>query len=137
MLLVGVFRPMTFNSEISSYNYALHEKCPNTELFLVRIFHIRTKYGEILQSECGKIRTRNNSVFGHLSRSDGSAAEYKNRNRLQDSLKNPQNLFNANKKETKKNFRLCSWVIFVDFKQILANWMQRHFQPLFPPKAPS
>ena len=127
----------TFNSEISSYNYALHEKCPNTELFLVRIFRIRTKYGEILQSECGKIRTRNNSVFGHLSRSDGSAAEYKNRNRLQHSLKNPQNLFNANKKETRKNFRLCSGVIFVDFKQILANWMQRHFQPLFLAKAPS
>ena len=33
-------------------------KCPNTELFLVGI-----------QSECGKIRTRNNSVFGHFSRS--------------------------------------------------------------------
>ena len=37
----------------------LREKCPNTELFQVRI-----------QSECGKIRTRNNSVFGHFSRSD-------------------------------------------------------------------
>ena len=33
-------------------------KCPNTQLFLVGI-----------QSECGKIRTRNNSVFGHSSRS--------------------------------------------------------------------
>ena len=31
-------------------------KCPNTQLFLVGI-----------QSECGKIRTRNNSVFGHFS----------------------------------------------------------------------
>ena len=34
---------------------------------------IQTEYGEILslriQSECGKIRTRNNSVFGHSSRS--------------------------------------------------------------------
>ena len=33
--------------------------CPNTEFFLVRI-----------QSECGKIRTRKNSVFGHFSRSE-------------------------------------------------------------------
>ena len=36
-----------------------HEKCPDTELFLVRI-----------QSEYRKIRTRNNSVFGHFSRSE-------------------------------------------------------------------
>ena len=34
----------------------LREKCPNMELFLVRI-----------QSEYRKIRTRNNSVFGHFS----------------------------------------------------------------------
>ena len=36
---------------------------------------IRTEYGEIylslrIQSECGKMRTRNNSVFGHFSGSD-------------------------------------------------------------------
>ena len=37
---------------------ALCEMCPNTEFFLVRI-----------QSECGKIRTRKNAVFGHFSRS--------------------------------------------------------------------
>ena len=37
----------------------LREKCPNTELSLVRIF---------IQSECGKARTRKNSVFGHFSR---------------------------------------------------------------------
>ena len=36
----------------------LREKCPNTELFLVRI-----------QYEYRKIRTRNNSIFGHFSRS--------------------------------------------------------------------
>ena len=35
--------------------YALCEMYPNTEFFLVRI-----------QSECGKIRTRKNSVFGHF-----------------------------------------------------------------------
>ena len=39
--------------------HTLPEKYPNTELFLVRI-----------QSVCGKIRTRNNLVFGHFSRSD-------------------------------------------------------------------
>ena len=46
---------------------SLHEKFSNTELFLVRIFPhsdwIR------IQSECGKIRARNNSLFGHFSRS--------------------------------------------------------------------
>ena len=40
--------------------YTLREKSPNTEFFLVRIIH----------SECGKIRARKNSVFGHFSRSD-------------------------------------------------------------------
>ena len=37
--------------------HAQREKCPNTEFFLVRI-----------QSECGKIWTRKNSIFGHFSR---------------------------------------------------------------------
>ena len=36
----------------------LREKCPNTELFLVRI-----------QSEYKKIQTQSNSLFGHFSRS--------------------------------------------------------------------
>ena len=40
------------------YSGSLRKKCSNTELFLVRI-----------QSECGKIRARKNSVFGHFSRS--------------------------------------------------------------------
>ena len=39
----------------------LRENCPNTELFLVRI-----------QSKCRKVRTRNNSVFGHFSPSVNS-----------------------------------------------------------------
>ena len=39
----------------------LCEKCPNTEIFLVRISRIRTEFG--------KIRTRKNSVFGQFSRS--------------------------------------------------------------------
>ena len=48
----------------------LREKCPNTEFSLVRIFPhsdwIR-RYGISLriQSECGKLRTRKNSVFDH------------------------------------------------------------------------
>ena len=57
---------------------ALLEKCPNTEVFLVRIFpHSEwnmERYGVSLrmQSECGKIWTRKSSVFGHFPRS----AEY-------------------------------------------------------------
>ena len=50
-----VYRYLHFLLSCSS---TLRKKCSNTELFLVRI-----------QSECGKIRTRNNSVFGHFSRS--------------------------------------------------------------------
>ena len=47
----------------------------------IRIFfwsafsHLRTEYGEI--SECGKIRTRKNSVFRHFSRSDTLLLEFK------------------------------------------------------------
>ena len=49
----------------------LREKCPNTELFLVRIFLYSDWILRIslFQSECGKIPTRNNSLFGHFSRS--------------------------------------------------------------------
>ena len=40
---------------------------------------IPTEYGDLvnlrIQSECGKIRTRKNSLFGHFSRS-GSLTEY-------------------------------------------------------------
>ena len=41
--------------------YYLREKCPNTELLPVSLR---------IQSECGKIRARNNSVFGHFSCGD-------------------------------------------------------------------
>ena len=47
---------------IDIFRQSLREKCPNTELFLLRIFCI--------QSDYRKIRTRNNSVFGHFSRSE-------------------------------------------------------------------
>ena len=56
------------SQEINAFRkVTLLEKCPNTELFLVRIFpHL-----ERIRRDCryGKIRTRNNSVFGHFSRS--------------------------------------------------------------------
>ena len=45
----------------------LREKCPNTEFLLVRISHIRNEYVSLrIHSECGKIRTRKNSPFGHF-----------------------------------------------------------------------
>ena len=77
--------------------YSLREKCPNLRSFFWPVFsRIRTEYGKIrsispysvrmrentdqkrlriwtlfvslrIQSECGKIRTRKNSVFGHFS----------------------------------------------------------------------
>ena len=56
--------------------FTLREKCPNTELSLVRFSCMRTEHG-ILRSKSPysvrirKIRTRNNSVFGHFSRSVG------------------------------------------------------------------
>ena len=43
-------------------SFTLREKCPNTEFFTERYFvSLR------IQSECGKIRTRKDSVFGHIS----------------------------------------------------------------------
>ena len=49
-------------------NHSLREKCPNTELFLVRVFLYSDWIGISLriQFEYSKIRTRNNSVFGHF-----------------------------------------------------------------------
>ena len=44
----------------------LREKYPDTELFLVGIFLYTINHR--IQSECWKIRTRDNSVFGHFSR---------------------------------------------------------------------
>ena len=51
-------------------NHPLREKCPNTEFFLVRIFPHSNRSISPIQSECRKIRTRTNSIFGHFSRSD-------------------------------------------------------------------
>ena len=54
--------------------FPLREKCPNTEIFPVRIFpHLdwirRFTVNLRIQSKYRKIRTRNNSVLGHFSRS--------------------------------------------------------------------
>ena len=45
------------------------EKCPNAEFFLVHIFPHSDWILRDIKSECGKIQTRKNSVFGHFSRS--------------------------------------------------------------------
>ena len=50
--------------------FSLREKCPNAELFLVRILPYSDFVSLRIQSECGKIRTRENSVFGNFSRSE-------------------------------------------------------------------
>ena len=55
------------------HNYqsqSLLEKFPITEFFLVRIFPYSDSVSLRIQSKCGKIRTRKNSVFGHFSRSE-------------------------------------------------------------------
>ena len=55
---------------------SLREKCPNTEFFLARFFaafELNTERYEVslrIQLECGKIRTRKSSVFGHILRSE-------------------------------------------------------------------
>ena len=70
-------RAPTFCDSIrSSAHKILREKFPNTELFLVCIFLYSEWISEIyfvnicIQSKYRKIRTRNNSVFGHFSCSE-------------------------------------------------------------------
>ena len=50
-------------NRVKYLRWTLREKCPNTELFLVRYYFVNLR----IQSEYKKIRTRNNSVFGHFS----------------------------------------------------------------------
>ena len=55
-----------------SHNHQHYVKSVQIRSFFWSVFsRIHTEYGEILriQSECGKIRTRKSSVFGHFSRS--------------------------------------------------------------------
>ena len=62
-------------SEMFHWIWSLRENCPNTELFLVRIFLYSdwiTKIYSVnllIQSEYRKIWIRNDSVFGHFSHS--------------------------------------------------------------------
>ena len=56
---------MIKNVRLSELN-TLCEKCPNTKLFLVRIF-LYSDWNLRIKSEFRKIRTRKNSVFGHFS----------------------------------------------------------------------
>ena len=65
---VQIFKYLSILQSLS-----LRAKCPNTELLLVVFSCIQTEYGDLfrknlrIHSECRKIRTRNNSVFGHFS----------------------------------------------------------------------
>ena len=56
LLLLAISQECHYNILEALLTLTLHEKCPNTEFFLVRFFR-------------GKIRTRRNFVFGHFSRS--------------------------------------------------------------------
>ena len=47
--------------------HALRENCPNTELFLVRILLCSDWLSLRIQPQYRKIRTRNNSEFGHFT----------------------------------------------------------------------
>ena len=50
---------------------ALREKCPDTELFLLRIFMYSDWVNLRIQFENRKLQTRDNSVFEHFLRSKG------------------------------------------------------------------
>ena len=72
LLLAGDLNASTLRPTSDSFNhltdFTLRKKCPNTELFLVRIF-LYSDWIRRFTSEYRKIRTRSNSVFGHFSRS--------------------------------------------------------------------
>ena len=57
------------NLRYSLKEVALRGKCPNMEFFLVHLFPHLEERSLCIQSECGKIRTKQISVFGHFSRS--------------------------------------------------------------------
>ena len=70
LLLAGDLNANTLRPTSDSFNhltdFALRKKCPNTELFLVRIF-LYSDWIQRFTSEYRKIRTRSNSVFEHFS----------------------------------------------------------------------
>ena len=67
-----MFDRKLFPFSSKSERWQLREKCPNTELFLVRNFPYSDSVSLRSQSECGEKRTRKNSVFGHFSSSGSS-----------------------------------------------------------------
>ena len=63
ILEIGDNEEAAIKRHFSEVDLVLRGKCPNTELIVNAVnLHI--------QSECRKIRTRNNSVFGHFSRNE-------------------------------------------------------------------
>ena len=80
--LMKFYHIILLKNFISSYQsgtdtYTLRKKCPNTELFLVRIFllyPLKTSenlwFSNICRGYSRKTRTRNNSVFGQFSHSE-------------------------------------------------------------------
>ena len=81
---IGTDKNTSFKS-IDIMKPSLREKRSNTELFLVRIFlyldWIRI-FKSAIKSEYRKIRIRNNSVFGHFSRSAWVLVGYRMGNRF-------------------------------------------------------
>ena len=67
------FHPKTLVEDFQNYRgRSLREKCPDTEFFQVRIFPHSDWIRRVslhIKSKCGKIRTRKNSVSGHISHS--------------------------------------------------------------------
>ena len=68
-MIMRIRKPVVLDLLISlSLLLLLREKCPNTELFLVRIFlYFDWRVNLRIQSEYRKIGTRKNSIVGHFS----------------------------------------------------------------------
>ena len=67
---VGAFHlPILVGKFPTLYTNRLCEKCPNTEIFLIRIL-LYLDWIRIFNSKYRKIWTSKNSVFGHISGSD-------------------------------------------------------------------
>ena len=56
MYIIVIYFPVC---DVIKFELTLHEKCPSTEFFC-SVF-------SCIQSECRKIQTRKNSIFGHIS----------------------------------------------------------------------
>ena len=91
-------------------------KCPNTGLFLVRIFlHLdwirRLTVNLRIQSEYRKIRTRNNSAFGHFSHCLNQNIKQRKRS-IQNAVKHlKMELFAKTVNSFAKSFILEAWLV--------------------------